>query len=242
MSIDDRYYPKAGNAINGLTAAATPPTYNSGNGWFVVPKAGQTGQWAAGAVEELDVHVYADGTNAVTLAKLVGARQEYQVLADDDVDAVDTTDNELDITSHAYVTGDGPVRIANTGGALPGGLAAATDYWIIVVNSGSIGLADSLFNALNSKKIDLTSAGSGTHTISDVVTGIDAARTKRLHWASMGWLGESNDGSMSLTSAMSWQGRVKHADEIVAYSMVATFGAAVATYCRLVPRPVVRGK
>lgn len=232
MSVDP-YYPSPGNALNGTTTAATPPTYNSGNGWFAVPKS-----WAAGAVEELDVHVYADGTNAVTVARLVGARAEYQTLADDDVDTVDTTDNELDIASHAYVTGDGPVRLTNSGGALPGGLATNTDYWIIVIGAGAISLADSLYNALTNKEIDITSAGSGTHTIVDVVTGKDHQKTKRLHWGSMGFLGESNDGAMSLTSAMSWQGRVKHADEIVAYSMVGTFGAAVATYCRLVPRPI----
>jgi len=234
MSIDTNYYPAPGNAINGLTAAATPPTYNSGNGWYPIPKS-----WAAGAVEEIDIHVYADGSNAVTAARLVGGRLEYQVLADDNIESIGS--NELTLTSHVFETGDGPVRVSNSGGALPTGISASVDYWVVKTGANTLKLSDSLYNALNSKTI-VVSGGSGTNTISDVVTGQDWQKTKRIHWASMGYLGEANDGAMTLTSVMSWQGRVKHADEIVVYSMVATFGSAVATYCRLVPRPVVRGK
>lgn len=77
------------------------------------------------------------------------------------VTTVDATDNELDITAHGYVNGAGPVRVTSSG-TIPPGLLADTDYWVIVVNSGSIGLASSYDNALIGTKIDITGAGSGT--------------------------------------------------------------------------------
>lgn len=57
------------------------------------------------------------------------------------------------------------VRVSTTGG-LPGGLAAATDYWFINLGSNVGKLATSLENAKAGTAIDITSAGTGTHTLS----------------------------------------------------------------------------
>jgi len=48
---------------------------------------------------------------------------------------------------------------------LPAGLAAATNYYVIRVSISTIKLATSLANALAGTAIDITSAGTGTHTI-----------------------------------------------------------------------------
>jgi len=56
------------------------------------------------------------------------------------------------------------VRVSSTG-TLPGGLAAATDYYVIKVSSTSIKLATSEANAIAGTAINLTSVGSGTHTV-----------------------------------------------------------------------------
>ncbi len=231
----DKIYPQPVMALNGATAAATPPTYNSGLGWGLVPDS-----WKGGAVEEFDVVVYADASNAVTLMRLVAGRLVTVTLADDDVDTVDTTDNELDIASHAYVTGDGPVRLT-TSGTIPGGLATGTDYWVVVVNSGAIKLSESFELAIRNKTIDITSSRPGTNTVADLQRPTDDDKnTRRVHWCSMGYLGEANDGSITLTSAMAWVGRARHSHRNVVYSAVATFGTATATYVILRPCPIIR--
>jgi len=100
--------------------------------------------------------------NSVALASLT--------FTDKTVSAVDATDNELDFGSaHSLVTGDGPVRLETTGSA-PGGLATSTDYYVIVVDTDSISLAISRDDALVGTEIDITSAGSGTHTLVDTST------------------------------------------------------------------------
>lgn len=82
------------------------------------------------------------------------------------VDAVDATDDELDIAAHHWNTGDGPVRLTTTG-SLPGGLSANIDYWVIRANAGSIALATTRPNAMANVRVGITSAGTGTHTVKD---------------------------------------------------------------------------
>lgn len=66
---------------------------------------------------------------------------------------------------HGLVTGDGPAATRNVGGALPGGLAAITDYWAIVTGATTLKLATSSANALAGTAINITDAGTGTHTL-----------------------------------------------------------------------------
>lgn len=73
-------------------------------------------------------------------------------------------------TAHGLKTGDGPIRVSNIGGALPGGLVAATDYYVIWDaaagdDADHFRLATSLDNALAGTAIDITSAGSGTQNV-----------------------------------------------------------------------------
>lgn len=211
--------------LNGLTSAPTPPTYNSGNGWGAVPHS-----WSGGAVEEFDLEVHADAANAVTVAKLVAGTPETQVLADDAVESI--ASNELTLTSHAYETGDGPVRFT-TSGTLPTGLAANTDYWVIDTGTNTIKIADSLYAALTNQPIQV-SGGSGTHTIVDVTTGDKP--TARIKWLSQGFLGEAGDGAVTLTALMGYRVRVQHSQKTAVYALVATFGSAVATYAKIVPQ------
>lgn len=177
----------------------------------------------AGAAPEFDVQIRSAGTVSVTAARVLSGTLAAQVIADDTVDTVDTTDNELDIASHLYLAGDGPVRISSSG-TLPGGLDASTDYWVIYISSGAIALATSRANALAGTKIDLTSAGSGTITIADTVD------TKRLGWDSVGLLGDAEDGAISLaTTSPGYRARVNHAPTVVAYAVMATLSASNVT-------------
>ncbi len=66
-------------------------------------------------------------------------------------------------------TGDG-VRVANTGGALPAGLSAATTYYARRSSATTAGAAWTLHATLagayaNTGKVDITDAGTGTHAL-----------------------------------------------------------------------------
>lgn len=78
---------------------------------------------------------------------------------------VDTGANEtIAETAHGLVTGDGPVYFSTTGG-LPNPLVADTDYWIIRFDANKISLATSRALAFAGTKVNLTSQGTGTHTL-----------------------------------------------------------------------------
>jgi len=57
------------------------------------------------------------------------------------------------------------VRLTSSG-TLPAGLALATDYYVIRVSDTTFELATSYANAIAGTQIDITGAGTGTHTIS----------------------------------------------------------------------------
>jgi hypothetical protein len=67
--------------------------------------------------------------------------------------------------AHGMVTGAGPYRVVNAGGALPTGLLAHTNYWIIRVSANTFKFATTRANALAGTAIDLTGDGSGTNTL-----------------------------------------------------------------------------
>jgi len=86
------------------------------------------------------------------------------VLAADVVEAVAPATDRLTLTAHAYQRGDGPVRISSSGTA-PAGLATGVDYWVIVVDANTIQLAASYYDARAGVPVNVTDAGSGTHSI-----------------------------------------------------------------------------
>lgn len=77
----------------------------------------------------------------------------------------DSTTDQLTRTAHGLETGDGPVRTSNSGGALPAGLAAATDYYVVKVDADHFRLAMTRTNAITGVVVDITSNGTGTQTL-----------------------------------------------------------------------------
>lgn len=72
--------------------------------------------------------------------------------------------DQLVITGHGFQTGDGPV-LAATAGTLPAPLLASTPYHVIRVDNDNIRLADTRALAIAGTAIDLTTIGTGAHTI-----------------------------------------------------------------------------
>jgi len=71
-------------------------------------------------------------------------------------------------TPHTFVTGDGPFQFTNSGGALPTGISASTNYWLVYepdIGSASFQLATSKVNAIERSLVDISTTGSGTHTM-----------------------------------------------------------------------------
>lgn len=85
----------------------------------------------------------------------VGATKDFTAAATDICTAA----------GHGKQTGFGPVRLTNSGGALPAGLAGSTDYWMIVIDANTFKLATSEANALAGTAVDITGAGTGTHSM-----------------------------------------------------------------------------
>lgn len=77
--------------------------------------------------------------------------------------AVDTGTDVITINSHGYYTGM-RVRFSSTS-ALPGGLSTSTDYYIIKLTNNTFQVAASLADANAGTYIDITTVGSGTHTV-----------------------------------------------------------------------------
>jgi hypothetical protein len=75
---------------------------------------------------------------------------------------VNAGDDQLAV-ARIYTIGE-KVRFI-TSGTLPAGLSLATDYWVIYVDATHIRIATSLANALTGTYIDITTAGTGTQTI-----------------------------------------------------------------------------
>lgn len=84
---------------------------------------------------------------------------------------VNTANDQITIAANPELVTGRKIQLTTTG-ALPTGLALATDYYVIVVDSTHIKLASSLANAVAGTAIDITGAGSGTNT----ATGTLSAR------------------------------------------------------------------
>lgn len=79
------------------------------------------------------------------------------------ITAVDTSGDYVDHTAYNLLTGT-RVQLTTTT-TLPAGLSLATDYYIIRVNDTRCKFATSYANAIAGTAIDITTTGTGTHTI-----------------------------------------------------------------------------
>jgi len=75
-----------------------------------------------------------------------------------------TTDLCTVSPAHTFPTGAGRFQVS-TVTTLPAGLSATTDYWIEFVSPTTFYLCSSKSNAMGSSNVNITDAGTGTHTI-----------------------------------------------------------------------------
>lgn len=128
---------------------------------------------------DTEAHALA-GTNIIDITA-IGAGTQTITLA-----GADVTEDSLRVVAHGMATGDGPVQVS-TNGALPTGLLAATDYYVIRLSADYFALATSRANALAGTKINLTGIGSGTHQLVRALTiGKDLSADGLLQWLAQG--------------------------------------------------------
>lgn len=100
-------------------------------------------------------------------------------------------------TAHGLYTGS-VVQVSNSGGALPAGLSAVTNYYVIRINANTFYLASSLANAQAGTRIDITDAGTGTQTVTPTAL---ATATVKLQKSDDGtnWADEGSSVSITAT-------------------------------------------
>lgn len=108
------------------------------------------------------------GFYRVTAVTTTTAQATTNTLGQSDTFSADDTTDTCTYTSTANYPSNillgTRVRLTTTG-TLPGGLATATDYYVIKVTDSTFQLATSYANAVAGTEIDITTTGTGTHTI-----------------------------------------------------------------------------
>lgn len=117
--------------------------------------------------------------------------------------AVDPTTDAITSTAHGLTTGLLVRVAADGGGTLPTGLAAATDYFVIVVDANSFKLAASLANALATTPVpvNITADGSGAFTLTP--TAIAGSLVLQASNDGSNWAAVTN-GSLTIDGAESF--------------------------------------
>jgi hypothetical protein len=89
----------------------------------------------------------------------MGASQDFLAAA------VNTGTEVITLANTTYLSTGTPITFTNSGGSLPTGLSAGTIYYAINLSSTTISVATTLANAQAGTAVNITAAGSGTHTI-----------------------------------------------------------------------------
>jgi len=109
------------------------------------------------------------GFYRVTSVTTTSAQATTNTLSQSDTFTADDTTDICTFTSTANIPSNillgTRVRLTTTT-TLPTGLALATDYYVVPITSSTFKLATSYTNAVAGTTIDITSTGTGTHTIS----------------------------------------------------------------------------
>jgi hypothetical protein len=151
------------------------------------------------------VYVDGDGVTSTTVS--------YTTLADLTFTAANASET-FTSTAHGMTTGDGPYRVSNSGGALPAGLVADTNYWVTVLTADTYKLATTKVLALASTPdVAITTDGTGTQTLrrnqndvicAQLVQGLNAISDKNFTAAQQAGAGETDYVTITATSAGDW--------------------------------------
>jgi hypothetical protein len=122
--------------------------------------------------------LYDPGTGVCVAATGTLVPSTKPIVVPDFTFTADATTDKLHAVAHGRKNCDGPFQSSNSGGALPGGMAALTNYWLIVVDVDNVKIASSLANAIAGTAINITTNGTGVQTMSDTASTAQCIRGK----------------------------------------------------------------
>lgn len=73
--------------------------------------------------------------------------------------------NLFTATAHGFVEGQGPMKVSNSGGSLPTGLATDARYWVIPTTVNTFQLCESLEAYRVGAVVEISDDGTGTQSI-----------------------------------------------------------------------------
>lgn len=151
------------------------------------------------------INVVGEGVTATTVS--------YTALAD----LVFTADNASETftsVGHGMESGDGPYRVSNAGGALPTGITADTNYWIVALTDDTFKLATTKLLALaETPDVVITTDGTGTQTllrsandviVAQLVQGLNAVVGKNYLAAQVAGGGDTDYLTVTGSAAGDW--------------------------------------
>lgn len=141
----------------------------------------------------------------------------------------DSSTDELAKTAHGWNTGDGPIQFTNSGGALPAGISALTDYFVIKVDADHFKIATTLTNALAGTNVDITGNGTGTNTATPTAGALSPILPFVVTGNSAGnWFSLEVEGDAAILS-----NKMSHADPGLATDLDSILLADTDWYCLL---------
>lgn len=116
---------------------------------------------------------------SIATAYVVTVKPGYY-LGDETFTTVDTGLDVAEGIGGSYTDGDGPYNLSSSG-TLPGGLSGSVDYWVRNVGFDVAFYMSEEDALLDRNRVDITSAGTGTHTVhSSIGNGAAAPTTSHL--------------------------------------------------------------
>lgn len=134
-------------------------------------------------------------------------------LADVTVSGVTNASDLFTSVAHGMATGAGPYRLTNSGGGLPTGVAVDTNYWVIRLSADTFSLATTYANAITLTAVNITTDGTGTHTVqrdaNDVIVALLVDRLnsvvgKNFTAAQVTGSGDTDTWTVTATAAGDW--------------------------------------
>lgn len=132
-------------------------------------------------------------------------------------------------TAHGFKTG--LKGQASTSNALPAGLVALTDYYVIVLTANTFKLASSLSNALaGTPVVDITTTGTGVQTFTPTaIAGASVKLQGSNDSTNTVWVDLSSSTNITATANITWAGASDYLYLRAAYTMTAGQISAVTT-------------
>lgn len=213
-----RYY--SGIAAVGDDFDDTSSEYRAANAMFAQtphPQFVAIGRAAGSVTQRYDLGVVAVRVGqeyAVTVAGegVTTTTVSYTPAADIVFTAANTGDIMTSV-AHGMETGAGPYRLSNSGGALPTGLAADTNYWVIKLTADTYQYAASLADALAETEVTISSDGTGTQTLrraqndvicAQLVQGLNAVVGANYAATQVTGTGETDTVRVTASAAGNW--------------------------------------